>query len=96
MPLALLEAQALGLPAVAFDCPTGPAEIIGEGSGIVVADFDVDALARAIVALLSDPVRRRAMGAVGIERSRRLFSPAQHVDRWTALLERVAARARVA
>jgi glycosyltransferase involved in cell wall biosynthesis len=96
MPLALLEAQALGLPAVAFDCPTGPAEIIGEGSGIVVSAFDVDAFARAITLLLRDPVRRRAMGAVGIERSRRLFSPAQHVERWTALLERVATGARVA
>jgi glycosyltransferase involved in cell wall biosynthesis len=96
MPLALLEAQALGLPAVAFDCPTGPAEIIGEGSGIVVSAFDVDAFARAIALLLRDPARRRAMGAVGIERSRRLFSPAQHAERWTALLERVAVGAQVA
>jgi glycosyltransferase involved in cell wall biosynthesis len=96
MPLALLEAQALGLPAVAFDCPTGPAEIIGGGSGIVVAAFDVDAFARSITLLLRDPARRRAMGAVGIDRSRSLFSPAQHFRRWTSLLEQVASSERVA
>ena len=37
MPLALLEAQALGVPAVAFDCPTGPAEIVTPQTGRLVA-----------------------------------------------------------
>ena len=36
MPLALLEAQALGVPAVAFDCPTGPREILSEATGVLV------------------------------------------------------------
>lgn len=90
LPLALLEAQALGLPSVAFDCPTGPRDVLGD-DGLLVPPGDVDALARAVVALLQDPERRRRMGAAAIARSRALFSPAQHFERWTALLARVAA-----
>ena len=62
MPLALLEAQALGVPAVAFDCPTGPREILADETGIVVAAGDVAALAAAIIALLRDPAAARAHG----------------------------------
>ena len=91
MPLALLEAQALGLPAVAFDCPTGPREIVSDVGGIVAPAGDTAALADAMIALLRDPELRRRMGEAGIARSRTHFAPAQHFARWTALLQRVAA-----
>lgn len=35
-PMVLLEAKAFGLPIVAFDCPTGPAEIIKENDGFLI------------------------------------------------------------
>ena len=92
MPLALLEAQALGVPSVAFDCPTGPAEIVTAETGILVPALDVDALATAIIALLGDPEQRRRMAAAAIARSRACFDPEEHVDRWAALIGRVAAR----
>jgi glycosyltransferase involved in cell wall biosynthesis len=91
MPLALLEAQALGLPAVAFDCPTGPREILGGEGGLVVPAGDTAALAAALIELLRDPARRAQMGAAAIRRSRTHFAPAAHFARWTALLQRVAA-----
>ncbi|MDE2275415.1 MAG: glycosyltransferase, partial [Burkholderiales bacterium] len=95
MPLALLEAQALGVPAVAFDCPTGPAEIVGtepgRETGVVVPAGDVGALAQAIVRLLADAPLRARMGAAAIERSRARFSPEAHCAAWTALVRRVAA-----
>ena len=94
MPLALLEAQALGVPAVAFDCPTGPREILADDTGIVVAAGDVAALAAAIVALLGDEPRRAGMAAAAIARSRSLFGLRRHVDRWAALIDEVAARVR--
>jgi glycosyltransferase involved in cell wall biosynthesis len=93
MPLALLEAQALGVPAVAFDCPTGPAEIISADTGIVVPAGDTQALADALLRLLADAPLRLRMGQAAIARSAALFSPAQHVQQWTALVRRVAAAA---
>lgn len=94
LPLALLEAQALGLPAVAFDCPTGPRDVLGNDgtAGVLVPSGDVAGFARALVELLNDPERRRRMALAGMERSRALFSPERHFARWTALLAEVAAR----
>ena len=91
MPLALLEAQALGVPAVAFDCPTGPAEIISERTGRLVPPGDVAALAAALVELLASRALRERMAHAAIERSREL-RPATA----GAALDRAAARRGVA
>jgi glycosyltransferase involved in cell wall biosynthesis len=96
MPLALLEAQALGVPAVAFDCPTGPAEIVDADTGVLVPAGDVDALAAGIVRLLRDPPLRARMGRAAIARSCALFSAEAHDARWTQLVREVAATTRSA
>lgn len=93
MPLALLEAQALGVPAVAFDCPTGPREILSEASGVLVAAGDVPALAAALLRLLRDPELRAQMGAAAIARDREVFSRARQVGAWAALIDEVATAA---
>lgn len=90
MPLALLEAQALGVPAVAFDCPTGPREILGEDTGLLVPPQDSAALAAALLRLLRDPALRARMGQAAIARSREHFSPARHFDAWATVVQRVA------
>jgi glycosyltransferase involved in cell wall biosynthesis len=92
MPLALLEAQALGVPAVAFDCPTGPGEIITEKTGRLVPPGDVDALASALIEVLSSRDLREQMAHAAIERSREVFSPQEHERRWTALVRDVGLR----
>ena len=91
MPLALLEAQALGVPAVAFDCPTGPRDIVVDDTGVVVPAGDCAALAGAVVALLGDPERRARMGRAAIARSQSLFSRERQVASWAALISEVAA-----
>ena len=91
MPLALLEAQALGVPAVAFDCPTGPRDIVADNTGVVVPAGDCAALAGAVVALLGDPERRARMGRAAIARSQSLFSRERQVASWAALIGEVAA-----
>lgn len=64
LPMALIEAQAYGLPAVSFDCKCGPREVIVDGvTGTLVPEGDVEALARALLELIRDPERRRQMGA---------------------------------
>lgn len=85
LPMVLLEAMSTGLPVVAFDCPTGPAEVIEHGvTGLLVPPKDVSGLATALTELIEDPDRRRAMGAAAFESSRRYFMPAV-LDSWERL-----------
>jgi len=70
LPNVLIEALALGTPVVATDCPGGSREILEGGKwGKLVSVGDVEALADAIVAVLSNP--KLPEGAV--ERITRLF-----------------------
>jgi glycosyltransferase involved in cell wall biosynthesis len=52
----IVEAMACGLPVIAFNCPYGPADILGDGEGgVLVPPEDFDALAAAIDHLLGKP-----------------------------------------
>jgi glycosyltransferase involved in cell wall biosynthesis len=65
-PLVLLEAMSKGMAVVAFDCPTGPADIIDDHvNGLLVRpERDIDALARGIREMIEDDdLRRRCMAA---------------------------------
>lgn len=92
MPIVLLEAQALGVPAVAFDCPTGPGEIVTAETGRLVPAGDVKAMAAALIELLTSAELRARMGHAAIARSRELFSPQVHEQRWSALVRDVAVK----
>lgn len=59
-PMVLIEALSCGTPAVAFDCPSGPSEIIVPGqNGLLVPPLRTDLLAEALDAVMSDPSLRR-------------------------------------
>lgn len=58
-----LEYMAFGLPVVAFDLKE--TRVSAENAAVYVPDGDIDGYARAILELLDDPPRRRAMGEIG-------------------------------
>lgn len=83
---ALVEAMACGLPAVSFDCPSGPAEIVRpQVDGLLVPPDDVAALAAAMDRLMSDEALRRRMGDRGREVVER-FSAERIFARWEEIL----------
>ncbi len=92
LPNALIEAQGLGLAAVATRCPYGPDEIVEDGvSGRLTPVGDAEALARAAGELLADDALREAMGRAGRERARARYGLATVMPGWQALIESVAA-----
>ncbi|MGQ0613749.1 MAG: glycosyltransferase [Planctomycetaceae bacterium] len=68
-PLVLLEALALGRPALAAACPAGPAELLANGAGMLVPPNDPAALAAALIDLARSPERRALLGARGRARA---------------------------
>ena len=69
-PIVLLEAMSKGLPAVSYDCPNGPSELIDDGrTGFLIPAGDMDALGEAILELICDEPKRRRFGAAAAERA---------------------------
>lgn len=62
--MVLVEAMACGVPAIAFDCPCGPSEIIRHGEdGLLVENGNICELAENICVLIEDDELRKRMGA---------------------------------
>ena len=65
-PMVIVEAFACGVPVVAFDCRSGPRELVRDGiNGRLVAVDDEAGLAAALATLMDDPAERRRLGANG-------------------------------
>jgi glycosyltransferase involved in cell wall biosynthesis len=86
IPVALMEALAVGLPVVATAI-SGVPELIDDGrSGLLVPERDSAALAQAILRLHGDPELRRRLGAAGREKVLREFDLRQTTAQLAALL----------
>jgi glycosyltransferase involved in cell wall biosynthesis len=92
MPRSLIEAQAMGLPAVATAIRGCREVVVDEETGRLVPARDPSALAAAIRDLLAHPGRARAMGAAGRVRARDRFDEQRVVERTLAVYERLLGR----
>ncbi|MDP9134776.1 MAG: glycosyltransferase [Actinomycetota bacterium] len=94
-PLILLEAMSKGLAPVAFDCRTGPGDIVDDHrNGLLVPDGDVDALAAAMAELMADDDLRRRCAAAARETARDYDMQGAVGPRWEALLAELFAHAK--
>lgn len=84
----LLEAMAHGLPCVAFDCDTGPREIIREGiDGVLVRPVqDAHALAQSLSVLMSDQGARQRLASRAVD-VRDRFSVARVMAMWQLVFQ---------
>ncbi|MBP2676975.1 MAG: hypothetical protein H6Q82_40 [Deltaproteobacteria bacterium] len=94
-PNALLEAMACGTPVVSTDCPSGPREILEGGAGLLVPNENPAAMAKALQALLSDPLLRERVGRRGKARVEERYSLGKMVSAYERLFEDVVATDRV-
>ena len=91
--MALAEAMGCGLPAVAFDLPSGPRDIIRDGiDGLLVTNGNVRAFADALASLMDAPERRSAMAARAPEVLDR-FGVDQVMAIWDCLIDEVTGEA---
>jgi glycosyltransferase involved in cell wall biosynthesis len=72
-PLVVLENMGLGTPVVCFAGGGGSAEVVAD-AGVVVAEFDPRAMARAIAELAADPRERARLGGLSRQRVRENFT----------------------
>ncbi len=88
MPNSLLEALAMGLPCISTDCPCGgPRQVIEDGvNGLLVPVGDEDAVAEAMLKLLSDSEAAEAMGQEA-KKMAESFRPEKVFADWKTYIE---------
>lgn len=87
--LVLLEAESMSLPLVAFDCETGPNEIIRNGyNGYLAEPENPHDLAEKLLAVMNDDNLREQMGLHAFEASRQ-FTTDKIIDQWEMLINQL-------
>jgi glycosyltransferase involved in cell wall biosynthesis len=89
--ISLLEAQAAGVPVVAFAAGGVPEAVADGDTGLLVEPGNAAGLAEAVILLLDDPNWRRQLGAAAAERIRTRFSPDRMVEAYLELYREVLA-----
>lgn len=68
--IVIVEAMACRTPVIAFNCPVGPRQIVGDNQwGLLVPPENTKELAKTILNLYGDPVKRKFYGERGYQRA---------------------------
>ena len=87
-PNVLLEAMASGCPCIAFDCDTGPRDVIEDDvDGVLVPAEDILVLRKKLGELMADECKRKRLARSAV-RVRKRFSGELVMGDWTKVLER--------
>jgi N-acetyl-alpha-D-glucosaminyl L-malate synthase BshA len=89
--LSILELMSVGVPSVAFAVGGIPEVVTSGEHGLLVPFPDADAMAAALESILTDPVRRAALGDAARIRAREQFSAAAIVPHYEDVYRRVCA-----
>ncbi|CQH00814.1 glycosyltransferase family 4 protein [Yersinia mollaretii] len=87
-PMVLLEAKAFGLPIVAYDCNTGPAEMICDNEdGFLILYGDDNEFVEKLLLLMNDSELRESMSAKSLDSSKYYIMESSIQGKWDKILE---------
>ena len=87
LPMVLLEAMSQGMACIAYDCKTGPSDIIVDNkNGILVEDQNLDQMSIQLANLLDDQNLRESLSENGIN-SLKNFSIDSVISKWEVLFD---------
>ena len=91
LPMTLLEAQACGLPLVAYACKCGPKDIIQDDvNGYLIEEGDQKSMAEKIVFLIQEEDKRKTMGGEA-KRLSSNFGEEKVMQQWISLFNKLLA-----
>jgi glycosyltransferase involved in cell wall biosynthesis len=87
LPMALMEAMALGVASIAFDCPSGPREVMRDGrDGVLIPANDIQAFKQGLSRLLADDDLRMRLGQSAAISIKERYSIERVLAHWNELL----------
>jgi glycosyltransferase involved in cell wall biosynthesis len=90
MPNSLMEAMAVGLACISTDCPTGPSDLIEDGTnGILIPVGDERALVDSISSLIRNPFKAFSMGRMARETILKFYAPDMSAKKLYKFLESI-------
>ena len=87
--MVLIEAQSFGLPIVAFNCKSGPTDVVTDGvDGFLVPEGDIEALANRLIILMQNVSLRKDMGQWAKRASLR-YEETSIMNKWMELFHTI-------